>query len=253
MNLNIRLIILLIACTLLSSCETYKHASYFEDLPPVVFLNQDIQNNSPVLIQPNDIIELKVSSISPTTNVFDPALTKITINTTDTQPKEGFLVNQAGEIQVPLIGEVKVGGLSTTEAKDLITKRLKSYLKDPVVNVRIVNFNISVFGEVGRPGIYPVSNERVTVLEALILAGDLTKNAIKNNILLIREVEGKRQFIRLDIQSKTIFNSPFFYLKNNDLLYVQSQGKKEKRDWVLTNVNIATAVVTFALLLIKFK
>lgn len=244
-------LLFLISFIALSSCEPFKHVPYFQDLPQAMVLNQDIENHSPIAIQPNDLLGITVSSLSEEAELFSPSATRITINTDDSQTREGYLVNPQGEIQLPLIGSLKVTGMTTTEITELINRKLKGKLKDPVVNVRLLNFKVSVFGDVGRPGIYPVSNERITVLEAIILAGDLKSEAVKSNILLIREIDKKRQFIRLDIQSKTIFKSPYFYLKNNDMIYVEMSGKHEKRNAILTNANIATAVVTFVLLLLK--
>lgn len=237
---------------ILNSCVSYKHIPYFHDLPQAVVLNQDIENHSPVVIQPNDVLNITVSSLSKEAELFTPSLTRITINTEENETKDGYLVNPQGEIHLPLVGGLKISGLTTSEVSNLITRRLKPHLKDPVVNVRLLNFKVAVFGDVGRPGIYPVTNERITVLEAIILAGDLNKEAVKSNILLIREIDKQRQFIRLDIESQSIFKSPYFYLKNNDLIYVETERKHEKRNALLSNANIATAVVTFILLLFKF-
>ena len=247
-------LILVILCEILvlSSCVSYKHIPYFHDLPQAVVLNQDIENHSPVVVQPNDVLDITVSSLSKDAELFSPPSTRITINTNESETKDGYLVNPQGEIHLPLIGKIKISGLTTTEVNDLVTKRLKAHLKDPVVNVRLLNFKVAIFGDVGRPGIYPVTNERITVLEAIILAGDLNKEAVKSNILLIREIDKQRQFIRLDIESQSIFKSPYFYLKNNDLIYVETERKHEKRNALLSNANIATAVVTFVLLLFKF-
>lgn len=242
----------LIAVTILSSCEPYKHVPYFQDLPEAMVLNQDIENHSPIAIQPNDLLGITVSSLNPQAALFAPSATRITINTDESQSREGYLVNPQGEIHLPLIGDLKVAGLSTPQVNEVISKKLRGQLKDAVVNVRLLNFRVAVFGDVVKPGIYPVTNERITVLEAIILAGDLKSEAVKSNILLVREIDSKRQFIRLDIQSKTIFKSPYFYLKNNDMIYVEMSGKHEKRTAILTNANIATAVVTFILLLLKF-
>jgi polysaccharide export outer membrane protein len=246
------LLVILSATVILSSCVSYKHTPYFKDLPQAAVLNQDIDNHSPVVIQPNDVLNITVSSVSKGSELFAPSPSRITINTEENETRDGYLVNQHGEIYLPLIGSLKVSGLTTTKANDLVTMRLRNQLKDPVVNVRLLNFKVAVFGDVGKPGIYPVTNERITVLEAIILAGDLNKEAVKSNILLIREVDNKRQFIRLDIESKSIFKSPYFYLKNNDLIYVETEKRHDTRSALLSNVLTATAVVSFLLLVLKF-
>lgn len=245
-------ILVILGCVFITSCISYKHSPYFKDLPQASVLNQDIDNQSPVVIQPNDILAISVSSLNRTIELFAPGQTRISINTDANEPSDGYLVNPQGQIQLPLLGSLKVSGMSTTELTGFITQKLRDHLKDPVVNVRLLNFKVAVFGDVGKPGIYRVINERITVLEAIILAGDLNREAIQSNILLIREIDKKRQFIRLDIESKSIFKSPYFYLKNNDLIYVETERKHEKRKALIANANIATAIVTFVLLLFKF-
>ena len=254
---NIRFLFMLYAGFLVGSCGSYyKHVPYFKDLPAQIVVNQDIENNSPLIIQPNDILEVKVSSLSPETyKAFNPPSTIISINTSPTEipPAEGFLVNQQGEVQIPLIGSIVLSGLTTIQAINLLTLKLAPHLKNPVVNVRVLNFTISVFGDVRRPGIYTVNNERFTVIEAIVRAGDLNPGAMRKNILLVREIAAKRQFIRLDISSQSIFKSPYLYLKNNDMIYIEPGNIREKRDQILSNTNVATAIVTFVLLLLKFK
>ncbi|NEU10033.1 polysaccharide export protein [Flavihumibacter sp. R14] len=244
--------VVLSVTVILHSCVSYKHTPYFKDLPQAAVLNQDIDNHSPVVIQPNDVLNITVKSLSKEAEQFAPSPTRITIGTEEDETRDGYLVNPNGEIYLPLIGNLKVSGLTTIEVNDLITKQLKNHLKDPVVNVRLVNFKVSVFGDVGKPGIYTVTNERITVLEAIILAGDLNKEAVRTNILLIREINKQRQFIRLDIESQSIFKSPYFYLKNNDLIYVETKKSHDTRRALIDNILTASAVVTFVLLLFRF-
>src|SRR5690606_10100188 len=135
-------------------------------------------------------------------------------------PVVGYLVDQNGEIQIPLIGSMKVEGLTTAKIREVLQESLLTYLNEPVVNIRILNFKISVMGDVLRPGVFTVQNERITIPEALSLAGDLHITAIRTNVILIRELEGERKFIPIDLTSKEFFDSPFFYLKNNDVIYV---------------------------------
>ena len=252
----------LIAATLfLSSCGVkYKSVPYFTDLPADSVIQEQIKNQAVLKIQKDDILAITVSSLNPEASaVFNLG------NTSSVQgggsaavdPKltsNGFMVDQNGAIQLPLIGNVKIEGLSTTEARELIQSKLISYLKEPVVSLRLINFKVSVLGDVGKPGVYPIQNERVSVNEALSMAGDLTITAVRNNVLLVRENQGKREYIRLNMQSKDLFNSPYYYLQNNDVLYVQpGNAKYSSVDSSYRNVSIVlSALSVFALLIARF-
>jgi polysaccharide export outer membrane protein len=134
---------------------------------------------------------------------------------------QGYLVDQDGYIDFPVLGPLKVKGLTLEETKALIYGKLEEYLVDPVVNVRYLNLKITMLGEVNTPGLIRLSNKRVTLLEALGMAGDLTDYANRNNVLIIREEKGRRTYARLDLQSAQIFTSPYFYLQQNDVIYVE--------------------------------
>jgi len=132
-------------------------------------------------------------------------------------------VNERGDIQFPVLGSVHADGLSVKELTDSITRMLydKKMLVDPIVAIRILNFRVTVLGEVGRPGVIPVPNEQITLLEALGLAGDLTIYGRRDNVLLIRENEDKKIIQHIDLNSPDILASPFYYLKSNDVIYVE--------------------------------
>ena len=140
------------------------------------------------------------------------------------------LVNNKGEIDFPVIGRLEVGGLTKNEAEDLIRERLKPYLKEsPIVTVRMANYKISVLGEVARPGSFTIGNEKVNVLEALAMAGDMTIYGVRDNVKLIREdVNGKREIINLILNNDVVVTSPYYYLKQNDIIYVTPNKTKAK-------------------------
>jgi len=137
-----------------------------------------------------------------------------------------YLVDADGNINFPVLGKLKVAGVTTQQLGDQITQQLTTYLVEPIVNVRLTNFKITVMGEVKLPGTYTVPNERITLIEALGLAGDLTIQAKRSPILLIREKNGKREFITVDLTNKALFNSPYYYLAQNDVLYVEPNKAK---------------------------
>jgi len=221
-------------------------------------LVENIENQAVIRIQANDILAITVSSLNPEASaIFNLGNTSSNMsavpsgNIDPTLTSNGFLVDHNGEIQLPLIGTLKVGGLSISAARELLQKKLLNFLKEPTVSMRLINFRVSVLGDVLRPGVYPVSNERVTVTEALSLAGDLTITALRNNVLLVRELDGKRQYVRLNMQSKDLFNSPYYYLQNNDVLYVQpSNAKYASVDSSYRNVSIILSALSVIALLI---
>src|SRR5690606_28835138 len=140
--------------------------------------------------------------------------------------QSGVLVDKYGYIELPLAGRIKVGGMTTSQIRDEIKKRALPYYKDPVVNVRLANFKINVLGEVNKPGTYIMPNENVTLLDALGIAGDLTIYAKRENILLIRKHVDKKDFIRFNLNSSDVFNSPYFYLCQGDVIYVEPNKAK---------------------------
>ncbi|ATP57968.1 sugar transporter [Pedobacter ginsengisoli] len=252
---------LIAAILFMSSCGVkYKSVPYFQDLPVDSVLTEQISNKTVLKIEKNDILAITVSSLNPEASAIfnlgntsssqgngsssiDPMLTA-----------NGFAVDQEGAIQLPLIGDIKVEGLTTIKARELIQNKLLAYLKEPVVSLRLVNFKVNVLGDVARPGVYPIQNERVTVSEAISMAGDLNITAVRTNVLLIREKQGKREYIRLNMQSKELFNSPYYYMQNNDLLYVQpGNAKYASVDSSYRNVSIIlSALSVLALLISRF-
>lgn len=197
----------------LSSCSSYKNVPYFQDVKRSPSLKEDITNYSPLIIQPQDMLSVIVTSAN--VSAWQ-----------DSTGKAEYQVSQRGTIQLPLLGEVTVAGSTADSLQNKLTKALSRYLKKPTVNVRITNFKVSVLGDVLRPDVFKISNSRVTVLEALSLAGDLNITALRTNVLLIREVDGKRSYINIDLTSAKVFNADTYYLRNNDILYVQPDKTK---------------------------
>lgn len=246
--------------TFFSSCGVkYKSVPYFTDLPADSTIQEQIKNQTVLKIQKDDILAITVSSLNPEASaIFNLGNTSTNQGgTSNVDPRltaNGFMVDQNGAIQLPLIGNIQIEGLTTTAARELIQTKLLTFLKEPVVSLRIINFKVSVIGDVTRPGVYPVQNERVSVNEALSMAGDLTITAVRNNVLLIRENQGKREYVRLNMQSKDLFNSPYYYLQNNDVLYVQpGPAKYASVDASYRNVSIIlSALSVIALLISRF-
>jgi len=225
---------IIVAGLLLASCETTKKVAYFQDISPAAQsgLANAAKFTEPV-IQADDILSISIFTMDPTTNMVVNQVGAQATNSTNptaaltaTPATGGFLVDKNGEIDLSIVGRIKVAGLTTFQARDLIKEKASQVYKEPNVQVRYANFKVTVLGEVGRPASYVVPNERVSVLDALGLAGDLTIFGKRENVLLIRDINGKKEFARLDLNSAEIFNSPFYYLKQNDVLYIEpNKGK----------------------------
>ena len=222
--------------SLITSCTSYKNVPYMQDIDAVNRQAQEIPMYD-AKIMPKDLLSITINTTDPQAaapfnlTVQTPLNAAMTNITTTTQPSlQQYLVNNEGEIDFPVIGRIHVGGLTKNEAEDMIRVKLHSYLKEtPIVTVRMANYKISVLGEVARPGSFTVSNEKVNVLEALAMAGDMTVYGVRTNVKLIREdAVGKREIVELDLTKSDLVLSPYFYLKQNDIIYVTPNKTKAK-------------------------
>ncbi len=232
-------------CLVLSSCASYRNIPYFKNVPDSGYVYRNgvqipVAAYDDVKILPNDVLNITIQTV-------DPEMNNIMGSTDMTAPgagvplggrldrtKEtisGYLVDRDGFIELPIAGKIKVGGLSTTQAKDAIRERALKYYKEPVVNVRIVNFKVTVLGEVAMPGSYLINGEKATILDALGQAGDMSIFGKRTNVILARQENGKQKMVRFNMNSTDIFESPYFYLRQGDVLYVQpGKGKAAAND-----------------------
>lgn len=225
-NMNKYIIWAFVFIISLTSCGSYKNIPYYQNLDRMSATQQEVLNYTPLTIQPADILGINVSSKNPeSSTLFSYRVSGNNSENSPDNPITGFLVDEKGEIHLPLIGDLKVAGLTTSQLREKLAQTMVNFYKDPVVSIRMLNFKVSVSGDVARPGIYTIQNERVTITQALTLAGDLNITALRT-IVLIREQDGKRKFIPIDLTSKSVFESPYFYLKNNDEIYVQPDRTK---------------------------
>ena len=139
-----------------------------------------------------------------------------------------YIVDSDGYIDFPSLGRIKIAGLNRDQARAMFVKKLKPFINDPIVNIRTVNYRITVLGEVNRPGTYTTPNERITIIEAIGLAGDLTIYGERENVLVIHDYDGKKTFTRVNLKSKNLFNSPAYYLAQNDVVYVEPNQTRAK-------------------------
>ncbi len=231
--------LLIFIASVLSSCGTNKKIAYFQDISPDAYANPQLlalASETDLKIQPDDILQITIQSIDPelnnimgSNNMSD--LTRNSANnaslpTTPSDNIPGFRVDKLGFIELPLAGKLQVAGLNTTEVKELVRSKAAPYYKNPVVNVRLANFKVTVLGEVLRPGTYSVSNETITILDAIGMAGDLTIYGKRENVLLIRKEKGQLSYIRFDMNSSSTFKSPYFVLHQGDVIYIEPNKSK---------------------------
>lgn len=203
-----------------SSCKLREKLVYFNDSTSIDSSKLEF---SPIL-QIDDLISLTVSDLDKeTVTLFNNQQSggQSPTYSSGLDVNNGYLIDANGEVNLPIIGKVKVEGLKRSEAIVLIENELKKYLNNPVVQLSILNFKVTVLGEVNSPGTFRIPNERLTILELVGLAGDLKITGLRKNVLVIREdVKGKKEY-RIDLTSKEIFNSPVYYLKQNDVVYIE--------------------------------
>jgi polysaccharide export outer membrane protein len=218
-----------------------------------------INNQLRIKIQTDDVLFILVRALDQETaepfNLFGGAGMQMMAQMGQQNPGlQGYLVDPNGSIEIPVIGTLKVAGLSIAETKEIIAQKLKPYLNDPTIIIRFLNFRFTVLGEVRAPRTITVSGERITILEALGQAGDLTPYSNRENIMVIRENNGEREFGYVNIHSPEIFQSPYFYLQQNDIIYVEPipAATADVRDPVSEVLPLVSGVLSIAALIFAF-
>lgn len=247
--------IILLLPLLLVSCQSYKKVPYLQDAIQQTAATDTNTSNMALYdarIMPKDLLTIVVSCPEEPELAEPFNLTVATPISTGnnrsltTQPVlQQYLVDNEGNVDFPVLGNIHLGGLTKGEAEQLIKEKLKpQFRENPIVTVRMVNYKISVIGEVTRPGTFTISNEKVNLFEALAMAGDMTIYGIRDNVKLIREDNnGKREIIKLDLNAQDILQSPYYYLQQNDILYITPNKTKAKTSNISTSTTIWFSVV----------
>jgi len=257
-NFYARSIFAIIVMFIICSCGNTKKLIYLQDVSqeqapaPVA-----ISNYTEPIIQPDDILAINVNTNDPAATVSINARNGVYVNGVSNpangsaNPLAGYLVDKDGNVDIPILGIVKVSGLTTLQARAVIKERATHSFNDPVVDVRFSNFKVTVMGEVNHPASYVVPNEQVTLLDAIGYAGDLTIYGRRTNVLIIRKgLNGKNTTARIDMTSKSMLNSPFFYLKQNDIIYVEPLKTKvlNNDNNLIKYLSLAATLLTAAIL-----
>ena len=259
--MNKRNAIIGIACILaMTGCQSYKQVPYLQSYEELnndnyeeIVVNEVNQADTlyDARIQPKDLLTISVNTSDPEAaapfnlTVQTPLSTLSRNNVTSQPSLQQYLVNNEGMIDFPVIGQLKIGGLTKNEAEALIREHLKPYLKEvPIVTVRMSNYKISVLGEVARPGTFTISNEKVNIFEALAMAGDMTVYGLRGNVKLVREESnGERRIIGLNLNDRDIIHSPYYQLQQNDILYVTPNKTKAKNASISNSTTIWFSII----------
>lgn len=218
-----------ILLAMLNSCGSVKHTE--------MLMLQDVQSHLSAIdtfpalrIQADDILSIQVSSRNPENVTAFQQQKSENVASSGEQAlgiQDGYRVDENGDIILPFIGKVRAAGKTVLQLRQEISNKLIQFVPDATVQVRFLNFRVTMIGEVTRPNAYIIPNERLTILEAIGMAGDFTPYARRNSVLIIRERNQVREFVRLNTQDASLFSSPYFYLKPNDIVYVEPLKAKE--------------------------
>ncbi len=231
----------------LKSCASRKDIAYFQD-------EKNANYSQPVIIyeliyRPSDMLTIDVTALDPeTVRPFNlntvPSNTGSAIESSTTSRRQTYIIDANGEIDFPVLGTIKIGGLNRKEATTLLKTEISKYVKTPIVNIRLVNFTISVLGEVNNPGLFTIQDEKVTLTEALGLAGDLTIQGRRKNILLIREIDGIKKFSVIDLTSVKSLTTSTFNLIQNDIIYVEPNKARVRAAALNQNNSIIISAIS---------
>jgi len=240
---------------LLASCASKEDVVYFQNTGDFETLVSE--NSFTPKFKVDDVLSIYVSTLdnaaSAPFNLFRAGSENITGGGGIRPEQVDYLIDKDGEIDFPVIGKIKVAGLSSEELRVLLREKLSDYLKDPIINIRLRNFTVTVLGEVNRPGTYPVNGERITIMEALGLANDLTIKGKRENVMVIRDFDGTKVYHRINLKRKEAMSSPVYYLTQNDVVYVEP-NKSAITASALDNratiaVSIASVLITSTVIL----
>ncbi len=214
-----------------TSCIDTKKTTYFNDINEVI-ANSSYSDTVVHIIEPNDILSIRITSLSEeASRPFNISNTGISTpsSTGAKNDGSGYLVNPQGYIQMPVLGQVKAAGFTRDQLRENITKLLlqTQLLKEPIVDIRQLNYEVTVIGEVGKPSVITIPNEKISLIKALGAAGDITIFGRRDNVMLIREVNGKKMVKRIDLNSSKFLQSEYYYLQPNDVVYVEATKNKE--------------------------
>ena len=238
----------------MGSCGVPKDVTYFQGIDSLTPEQVEMMNQTyTTRIVPDDLLTITVTAWDPTVvTPFNPPVYAYAAqgetSTVSSTQLQTYLVDKEGNINFPVLGKVHVAGLTKMEMSNMLQEKISHYVSDALVNVQIVNYKVTLVGEVSKPGAISVKNDRISILDAIGQAGDLTINANRTNVLVIRDNNGEKEFARMDLTKPDIFTSPFYYLRQNDVVYVEHNKAKKRNSRYSQaqsyNVTIISTVLT---------
>ncbi|MCK0159333.1 polysaccharide biosynthesis/export family protein [Allomuricauda sp. F6463D] len=253
MHPKIKLAFIIALPLLIFSCIPSKDVVYFQDASQFETLVDD--NTFTSKFKVDDLVSIHISTLDPEASAPFNLIRGAEEGGLSMRPEQvNYLVDENGEIDFPVIGKIKIEGLSPSETKALLRGKLSDYLKDPIINVRIRNFTVTILGAVNRPGTFPINGEQITILEALGYAGDINIKGRRDNVMVIRDFDGTKVYNRINLNSKDALRSPVYYLTQNDVVYVEpnKSGKAESTLDQRSNLafSIASLLITSTIILL---
>jgi len=244
------LLIIMLFC----SCASKKDIIYFQDEPITTMIKKQ---DFVLRFKTNDLLTIRVSALDPAVarpfNLEAVSTNTSVIDAQGTLKMQTYLIDVNGNIEFPVLGIIKLGGLTRSEANALLKEKLTEYIKNPIVNIRLANFTITVLGDVNNPGTFTIQDERISLTEAIGLAGDLTIFGRRDNIMLIREVNGEKRFAKYDLSSINVVNDQYYYLAQNDVIYVEpNKSKIRSSTYNQNNGVLISAISTLSTILAIF-
>ncbi len=227
----------------LFSCTPTKNATYFADISDSALIRLPDMKRPEQVIMPDDMLEIKIMGANEVTaGIFNTFGGVSTAGSAAGAPV--YTVDGKGEIELAYVGKIKAAGLTRDELKEPIKNDVSKYLKDVMISIRFTNFRFTVLGEVRVPGSYVLPTDKVTILEALGQAGDMTQFARKNNVRIVRDSSGRREIAKIDFTEKKLFTSPFYYLQRNDVVYVEPLKNKGQNEQFAKASTIVTTLAS---------
>ncbi|WP_303409729.1 polysaccharide biosynthesis/export family protein [Pontibacter coccineus] len=253
-----RVVYLLLLMISATSCLSKKELVYMQNDNLKETVATPMQTTyTPYQLQPADVLSIKVQSLEPEiSNIYNivPPSSAFGFADPGTMFLSGYSVDDEGNVNLPNVGKVKVSGLTLQQTQELIQRNVDRYITNATVVVKLINFRVSVLGEVQRPGQYFVYNERATLFDALGMAGDLTRGAARENVKLVRQTPGGSEVVLLDLKDPNIVQSKYYFMQPNDVLYVEPSVAQVKRDNLvaLNVVTIALGVISTAAVILNY-
>ena len=250
-RIAIKIILAALLLQFVASCVSRKEIVYFQNLPEEIAQLDSVQSN--FKIKPNDILSITVTAYDP--SAVQPFNLVLQSRGGILAENQGYLTSADGYINFPVLGKIKAAGFSRAELGEQLTEKISEYILDPIVTINVLNFKVSILGGVTRPGTFSVQGERLTLPEAISLAGDISVYGRTDRVLVLRENDGKKDYAYLDMRDAKIMESEYFYLQQNDLIYVEPSNVALQEAAIpsstRTIISLASLIITIIVVFIK--